>query len=112
MKKKLNQLIENLKKRPDITFAYLFGSRAMGYSNKNSDWDLAVYFSEPMKKLGLWPAFKLEAELSRGIGAMVQVLVLNESIPPVLGFEIVKSGVILLNRDENLRMDFEIIFLK
>jgi predicted nucleotidyltransferase len=107
VKRGLNQLKEILKKRSDVAFAYLFGSRTKGYTDKNSDWNVAVFFSEPPEKLGLWQAFELEAELSRGVGETVQVIVLNTELSPVFGFEILKHGILLLDRDENLRIDFE-----
>ena len=75
--------------------------------NKNNDWDVAVFFSEPPEKLSLWPAFEIEAELSRGVGETVQVIVLNTELSPVFGFEILKHGILLLDRDEDLRIDFE-----
>ena len=107
MKKEIKPLVEILNKRSQIVFAYLFGSNVKGYANEKSDWDIAVYFKEHSKQDGHWPEFILEAELSRSIGAPVQVIVLNKSLPPVFGFEIVKDGILLLDRKPNLRIDFE-----
>lgn len=107
MKKGKKNLIEILKKKPHIIFAYLFGSKAKGYSNERSDWDIGVYFEEPLSKHGHWPAFELEAELSRAVGATVQIIVLNDPLPPVFGFEIIKDGIVLIDRESNLRMEFE-----
>jgi hypothetical protein len=45
--------------------------------------------------------------MSRAIGAVVQVTILNELLSPLLGFEIIKHGIVLIDRDEELRMDFE-----
>jgi predicted nucleotidyltransferase len=72
-----------------------------------SDWDIAVYFNEHSKRDGHWPEFILEAELSRTIGAPVQVIVLNKPLDPVFGFEIVKYSILLLDRKPNVRIDFE-----
>ena len=72
-----------------------------------SDWDIAIYFKESLRKNNHWAAFELEAELSRAIGGTVQVIVLNNPLPPVFGFQIVKDGIVLLDRDPDLRMDFE-----
>ena len=44
---------------------------------------------------------------SEAVEATVQVTVLNNDLTPVFGFEIVKEGIVLLDRDENLRIDFE-----
>ena len=107
MKKDVRSLIEILHRQSSVAFAYLFGSKAKGYANELSDWDIAVYFSDPMDKFGHWPAFELEAKLARAVGEMVQVTVLNTSVSPLFGFEIVKDGIVLLDRDQKLRMEFE-----
>ena len=107
MKQKIKPIIELLNKQPHIIFAYLFGSKAKGYANERSDWDIAIYITESIKENSLWPAFELEAQLSRAVKATVQVTILNTPLPPVFAFEILKDGVILIDRDPNLRMDFE-----
>ena len=107
MKQKMKPLIELLNKQPHITFAYLFGSKAKGYANERSDWDIAIYITESMKENLLWPAFELEAHLSRAVKATVQVTILNRPLPPVFAFEILKDGILLIDRKPNLRMEFE-----
>ena len=107
MEKEIKLLTKALSKRSHITFAYLFGSKVKGYANETSDWDIAIYFKEPLRKNNHWPAFELEAELSRAIGDTVQITVLNNPLPPVFAFQILKDGIVLLDRDPNLRMDFE-----
>jgi len=107
MKQKMKPLIELLNKQPHIIFAYLFGSKAKGYANERSDWDIAIYITESMKENLLWPAFELEAHLSRAVKATVQVTILNRPLPPVFAFEILKDGILLIDRKPNLRMEFE-----
>lgn len=107
MKKEKKAITEILSKRSDILFAYLFGSKVKGYANQRSDWDIAIYFNKSIKQNGRWPEFELEAEMSRTVGAIVQVTVLNAPLSPVFGFEIIKDGVLLLDRVPNLRIDFE-----
>lgn len=106
-KRDLKPLIQALKERSCVVFAYLFGSRVMGNANERSDWDVAVYLIEPEKKAGRWTAFEVEAELSRAIGGNVQVTVLNKPLTPVFGFEILKDSVLLVDKNKNLRFDFE-----
>jgi len=105
--KEKKAIIEILNKRSDILFAYLFGSRVKGSVNQRSDWDIAIYFNTSIKQNGRWPEFELEAEISRTLEAAIQVTVLNGPLPPVFGFEIIKDGLLLLDRDPNLRIDFE-----
>jgi predicted nucleotidyltransferase len=107
VKKEKKAIVQILSKRSDILFGYLFGSKAKGYANERSDWDIAVYFNKSIKQNSRWPEFELEAEISRAIEATVQVTVLNTPLSPVFGFEIVKDGVILLDRNPKLRIDFE-----
>ena len=107
MKKEKKAITQILNNRSDILFGYLFGSKTKGYANERSDWDIAVYFREPINPNGRWPEFELEAELSRTVGATVQVIVLNTPLNPVFGFEIMKDGIVLIDRNPNLRVEFE-----
>jgi predicted nucleotidyltransferase len=107
MRQKIKPIIELLNKQPHILFAYLFGSKVKGYANEASDWDIAIYITDSIREIGLWPAFELEAQLSRALKATVQVTILNAPLPPVFAFEILKDGILLIDRGPNLRMDFE-----
>ncbi len=107
MKKEKKAIVEILNKKSDILFAYLFGSKVKGYANERSDWDIAVYFNTSIKQNDRWPEFELEAEISRNVGVTVQVTVLNGPLSPVFGFEIIKDGILFLDRVPNLRIDFE-----
>ena len=107
MKKEKKAIVEILSKKSDILFAYLFGSKVKGYANERSDWDIAVYFREPITQNSRWPEFELEAELSKVCAGAVQVIALNKPLTPVFGFEIIKYGVLLLDKTPNIRMDFE-----
>lgn len=107
MKEGIKPLSKVLDAKGYIAFAYLFGSKVKGYANERSDWDIAVYFSESLDKIGRWAVFELEAELSRVVASNVQVVVLNRPLPPVFGFQIISGGILIIDRDKNLRMDFE-----
>jgi len=107
VKKEKKAITEILRKRSDVLFAYLFGSNVKGYGNPDSDWDVAIYFKQELKRNGRWPEFELEADLSNAIGAQAQVIILNRPLPPVFGFEIIKHGSVLIDRNPNLRIDFE-----
>jgi predicted nucleotidyltransferase len=103
MKKEKRAMIDILNNRSDVVFAYLFGSKVKGYANDKSDWDIAIYIRDSIRENGLWPAFELEAQLSRAVKATVQVTILNTPLPPVFAFEILKDGILLIDRDRNLR---------
>jgi uncharacterized protein len=100
-KEKIRALLSN---KPNVRFAYLFGSRVKGYATATSDWDLAVYLDSP-EKPDIWPVFELEAELSREVSTNVQVTDLSQSLTPIFGFEIIEKGEELVNKDEEKRIE-------
>ena len=103
----IKKIIDVLASKPCIMFAYLFGSRVKGNVNERSDWDIAVYFSDPPEKMKGWPVFELEAELSQKIEATVQVIALDSRITPLLGYQIIAEGKLLMDRNEDIRLDIE-----
>ncbi len=107
MRDAIQRLKGILNNQSSVIFAYLFGSRVKGYASEKSDWDIAVYFSEPIENIGLWSSFELEAELSRAIGSTVQITMLNTPLSPVFGYKIVSEGILLTDKRKDLRMDFE-----
>ncbi len=107
MNDNMTRLINTIKKKPYILIAYLFGSRAKGYANKRSDWDIGVYFSKSPDDISRWCIFELEAELSKDVQAEVQVIVLNKLTSPLFGFQIINEGILLIQRNEDDRIKFE-----
>ena len=107
MDNNIARLISALKKKNYISFAYLFGSRVKGYSDRKSDWDIAVYFSKSPEEISLWCVFELEAEFSQNLGETVQVIALNTIKSYILGFQIIYEGIVLVRNDEGKRMQFE-----
>ncbi len=93
-----------LEQKRHVLFAYLFGSRVKAYATESSDWDVAV-FLDPSAKLGGWPLFELEAEISREIRGNVQITALNEPLPPLLGIEILREGEALVIKDEGKHLE-------
>jgi uncharacterized protein len=90
-----------------VDFAYLFGSQARGTADERSDWDIAVYYTKPPGKLPRWTTFYLEAEISREIGKEVQIVALNNIDSPVFLFQIIKNGVLLVDKNTEKRILFE-----
>lgn len=92
-----------------ISLAYLFGSRAKGETSDRADWDIAVYLAEDrLAENPIWDRFKIEDRLSAALATdAVQVVVLNRLEDPLLGFEIIANGLLLVEKDENLRIAFE-----
>lgn len=96
---KLSTLLEG---REEVVFAYLFGSRALGYSRPDSDIDLAVFFEDGASK---WARMELEEKLSKGLRLPVQVVALNEELKPRFLRNVLSTGVVI--KDNPSRKDWE-----
>ncbi len=102
----IRRLIEE-KYANDIIFAYLFGSSAKNETTALSDIDIAVYFSDTEnryleKKLCFYG--DLCRELKRND---IDLVVLNTTRNIILLHEIVSTGILLHDRDSDLRQEFE-----
>jgi len=95
-----------LRKDKTIEFAYLFGSRSTGEAAEGSDWDIAVFYRND-RKGSRWRRFYLEAELSRMLGAEVQITVLNDLNSTLFPFEIISKGILLLDGNPERRLTLE-----
>lgn len=98
----LTKLSVLLQRREEVVFAYLFGSRALGYSRPDSDIDLAVFFGNGAAK---WARLELEEELSQGLRLPVQVVALNEELKPRFLQSVLSTGVVI--KDSPSRIDWE-----
>ena len=105
MEDRIDRIRQVLEKNRLILFAYLFGSRARGLAGIKSDWDVAVYFD--VKALKDWSRFWLEAEIEREIKEEVQITVLNVIEEPVFAFEVIREGIVLVDRNPEERTLFE-----
>ena len=109
LESEINKIKNVLANDERIVFAYIFGSRAKGIAGSRSDWDIAVYVAEEAGQT--MPAtlpFYIEAEIAELLATNdVQVVVLNGLESPLLGFEIIKDGILLVDKDEGKRIEFE-----
>lgn len=87
-----------------IKFAYLFGSKATGKSGPLSDFDLAVFLDGRLNILRY--RLKLIEELARMTKNEHFDLVTLNDAPPVLKYEVIRSGK-LLKDDKPRRVAFE-----
>jgi predicted nucleotidyltransferase len=107
MKEQIEKIKRLLENNPFIEFAYLFGSQAKGLADYRSDWDIAVHFNKDPKKLPAWTVFGLEAEISRELSKEAQIIMLNGLDSPVLIFQIIKDGILLVDNSPEKRVIFE-----
>jgi predicted nucleotidyltransferase len=94
-------LQERLRERaaslPEVRLAVLFGSTARGQARKGSDVDLGLLLEPDTREARL----KTLVELERAAGQETDVVYLNE-VPPLLGFEISRDGILIFQREDGL----------
>ncbi|MBI4640821.1 MAG: nucleotidyltransferase domain-containing protein [Candidatus Tectomicrobia bacterium] len=97
-----------LEGRPEVTFAYLFGSWARGTANPLSDIDVAIYVDE--EKIGEGYCYGYKAEVMADLMEILKTnwvdLVILNAAPPLLGFQVVRYGIPLICRSEVERDQF------
>ena len=97
-----------LERQTQVAFAYLFGSYARGEVSALSDIDIAVYFVERDLLRCVELRTDLYMALTRGLGTNdIDIVVLNAASNLMLLDEIIRCGVALVDRDPDLREDFE-----
>ncbi len=91
------RIIELCEADKDIGLLYLFGSRARGDVGPLSDYDFAVYFRESV--LDMYKKIDLIRKLSDILKTdAVDVVVLNETVPPELKYLAIAEGIIIFER--------------
>ena len=89
---------------PNVTFAYLFGSRARDDARRDSDVDVAV-FGEPSG----WALFRdCFSALGQRFATGQVHLVLIADAPPGLVYRVLRDGLLLLDRDPVTRVRFAV----
>ena len=97
------------KSRDKVLFAYLFGSLAESRGGPLSDVDVAVFLDDECAANHWDVRMTLQADLSRALGRNdVDVVILNHTHNLMLLDEIIRRGVILLDQDQQVRVDFEL----
>lgn len=111
MKEKIIRLIkEELEKREDILFAYIFGSFVSCENFR--DIDIAIYLSSFEKDKVLGIEFQLEKTLEDKIHIPFDVRIINE-VPLGFAYNVIKDKIVVVDRDSSFRADFEsLIFRK
>ena len=102
---KIKAISEMLASRPEVDFAYLFGSQVSGQCGKMSDIDIAVYADVTDDRLAY--QLKLLERLQCLTGSVAVDLVLLNDAPPLLRYEVIKHGQVLKENKEK-RVIFEI----
>jgi len=93
-----------LKGKGYILFAYIFGSFASEDDFKDIDIGVFIYGEESKSPLKL--ELKLEGEIEDVIHIPVDIRVINNA-PPYFIYNVLKGGIVIVDRDRSLRSDFE-----
>jgi predicted nucleotidyltransferase len=96
----VRRAIALLEERVGIDALWLFGSRAVGAANQDSDIDLAVLLRQPVPPLELLEA---RSELSAELGCDVDVIDLDRA-SPILVMQVLRNGRLLLDRSPERRL--------
>ncbi|OHC02614.1 MAG: hypothetical protein A3H23_09965 [Planctomycetes bacterium RIFCSPLOWO2_12_FULL_40_19] len=106
IKEKLLPLFSRYKS--NVLFAYLFGSVVQDNMSPLSDVDLAVFLSRQNEKSYFDIKCSLYADFCRVLKRNdIDVVVLNTTTNIVLLDEIIRGGIVLVDRDIDLREEFE-----
>jgi hypothetical protein len=99
-----NHLVGFFAERPEVKFAYLFGSEASGATGPLSDLDLAVYLDGRMNSFVA--GLRLSEALAKALKSEKFDLVVLNSAALVLKHEVIKNGIVL-KEDRSRRILFE-----
>jgi len=108
----LEEVLERVRRvlepRGFVVFAYVFGSRVHGRYSLKNDVDVAVYTEEHVGWRDLVDTLNaLEDEL----GCRVDLVHLNTA-PPTLAYEVISTGVLVLDRRPEERVEYEVRVLR
>ena len=97
------ELVRVFEETPEVELAYLHGSVARKESGKLSDIDLAVYLENDCDFIDV--KMRLISEISSLINDF-DLIVLNSS-RPLMAYNVVKHGVILLEKSRTMKAEIE-----
>ncbi len=89
-----------------VRFAYVFGSHGKGHPGPLSDADVAAFLDNKTEDF-LEERSNLIEKVTRTLGTDGVDLVVLNTAPLPLRFEVTRTGNILLSRDDDERVDFE-----
>lgn len=104
-----NKTTAILQTREDILFAYIFGSFTT--SGEFSDIDIGVFTTVKDLKSFLNMELEMERELGDVLNMPVDVRIIN-SAPLSFVYNVLKSGIVILDNDKSMRADFEGLIYK
>lgn len=107
-KEEIKKIVAYCKSKPEIKLAYIFGSRANGYANKESDVDIAFLLSKNLsnsKRFNL--RIRANADLSSILKKEASVEILNDLDSIFFKYCIMKEGKNIFTRSQLKKAEFE-----
>ncbi len=103
----LAKLQDFVSTRPEIVFAYLFGSYATGTAGRLSDVDVAIYIDQETNIEDSGYGYKSEiiSDLSSLLEVGVDVVILNHA-STILKHQVIMNGILIYSRANALRRTF------
>ncbi|GAW31731.1 nucleotidyltransferase domain-containing protein [Carboxydocella sp. JDF658] len=89
--------------KPNILFAFLFGSWARGDAREDSDVDIAVYLKD--RDYDILEYLDWKRDLEEICGRTVDLAILNDATP-LLKYQVYLDGVLLFSKDDILASNF------
>ena len=105
----IEKVSSHLRKKKNIIFAYIFGSYAR--NEKFTDVDVGIYINKKKIQDNMTLEFKLEEEIKSLINFPVDVRIINHA-PLSFVYQLIKEGILIVDRDISKRTDFEGIIFK
>lgn len=91
-----------------VSAAYLFGSAARGDERKDSDIDIAILLPTNLSKEKRFKTrLLMMADLSRMLHKNIDLIILNDMSSLFFKYAIIKEGILLYEKNEDDRIDFE-----
>jgi len=103
----LKILREEMDRKPNILFSYLYGSYAYDIIHSESDIDVAVYITPSEMNEYLKMEKRILSSLIDKIHTDKIDLRIINTLPLILQYQILKEGIPILIKDEQARVDFE-----
>ncbi|MFH1187414.1 MAG: nucleotidyltransferase domain-containing protein [bacterium] len=93
----------------NVVFGYIFGSVAKGTAGPLSDLDVAIFVDSADKKEQekIRENIRENLEEKLNLADKVDVVILNEEIPPLLESQVVYNGELIFSKDEAKRAHYE-----
>jgi predicted nucleotidyltransferase len=105
--KDIERIVRYFKERDEVVSLYLFGSSARARTTKESDIDIAVLIDESGFKKTDPERFRKEYyEASPRFSLRPVDIVILNTAPPFLKYQVLKKGRVLFERERDLRVRF------